>query len=344
MSTATYARWDGVGRPFHLDRVPTPEPGPGRALVAVDLATVCGSDLHTVRGHRSSPCPSVLGHEQVGRVVAVSADDPPLASDGTVLAPGDRVVWSVTVACGTCDRCRSGLGQKCRRLRKYGHERLAADWLLSGGFATHCELLPGTTIVRMPEQVPDAVAGPASCATATVAAVLAAAGPLAGRRLLVTGAGLLGVTAAAMATEAGAEVVVTDPDRVRRALAIRFGATEEAPASGEFDAAVELSGHPTAVATCVDALRTGGRAVLAGSVSASPPVAIDPERVVRGLLTITGVHNYRPGDLVDAVAFLAAHHERYPFAELVAPGHPLDRIDDAFGTQRPGVLRQAVLP
>ncbi len=114
----------------------------------------------------------------------------------------------------------------------------------------------------------------------------------------------------------------------------------------DHDVAVELSGHPDAVEACINALRTGGRAVLAGSVSAGPSVAVDPERIVRGLLTVTGVHNYRPEDLVTGVAFLAAHHHRYPFAELVAPGHPLDHIDAALAAAaaRPGVLRQAVVP
>ncbi|WP_028933323.1 zinc-binding dehydrogenase [Pseudonocardia spinosispora] len=348
--TARYARWDGVGRPFCVASTSLTEPlRPGHVLVAVDLATVCGSDLHTVLGHRVSPCPSVLGHEQVGTVVGVSDEEPSLAVDGTPLAVGDRVVWSVTVSCGRCALCERGLRQKCRGLRKYGHERIDDGWLLSGGFATHCELLPGTAIVRMPAQVPDAVAGPASCATATVACTLAAAGPLAGRRVLVSGAGMLGVTATAMAAEADAEVVVVDPDARRRSLARRFGAAEVAGSIGgteSFDVALELSGSPDAVETSVRALRTGGRAVLAGSVSAGRPVAVDPERIVRGLLTIAGVHNYRAQDLVAGVRFLAEHHGRYPFAELVGRGHRLDRIDAALAAARssPEVLRQAITP
>lgn len=346
MTTAIYARWDGVGRPFQLEQAPAPRLRAGHALVAIDLATVCGSDLHTVQGHRAAPCPSVLGHEQVGRVVEVSEHDGPRATDGSVLSPGDRVVWSVTVSCGCCDHCTRGLDQKCRTLRKYGHEPLTSSWRLSGGFATHCELLPGTAIVRVPEHVPDSVAAPASCATATVAAALAAAGPLAGKRLLVTGAGMLGVTAAAMAAESGAEVVIADPAPTRRALGSRFGATGGTPSPEAFDVAVELSGNPTAVADCIRSLRTGGHAVLAGSVFAGPPVGIDPEKVVRGLLRITGVHNYRAGDLTTAVDFLATHHDHYPFAELVAPAHPLDRIGTAVtdAAEQPDVLRQAVVP
>ncbi|MDI5976085.1 alcohol dehydrogenase catalytic domain-containing protein, partial [Amycolatopsis magusensis] len=198
MTTARYARWDGTGRPFTV--VEAGVPGslrPGEVLARVDLATVCGSDLHTVHGRRSSPAPSVLGHEQVGTVLASA---PGLrCADGTPVTPGLRIVWSVTASCGRCDRCVRDMPQKCAGLRKYGHEPLDPDAPFTGGFATHCVLLPGTTIVAVPDGLPDVVASPASCATATVAAALAVPGDLAGRRVLVAGAGMLGVTAVAMA-------------------------------------------------------------------------------------------------------------------------------------------------
>lgn len=197
----------------------------------------------------------------------------------------------------------------------------------------------------MPAGLPDVVAAPASCATATVAAALRAGGALGGRRVLVTGAGMRGLTAAAMAAEAGAEVTVLDPDPARRAAAGRFGAVPGGPDPVDVDVAVELSGAPSAARTCLAALGTGGTAVLAGSVSPGDPVPLDPERVVRGLHTVVGVHNYRPGDLRAAVDFLAAHHDRYPFAELVGGRFRLDKLDLAVAAARAGDRpRQAVLP
>ena len=341
-----YARWDGVDRPFtRVSTTTAGVPGPGEALVRVNLATVCGSDLHTVAGRRPSPVPSVLGHEQVGTVIAVG-EGGVRCVDGVPVVPGMRVVWSVTASCGDCDRCVRGFTQKCRVLRKYGHEPLAEAAPLTGGFATHCVLLPGTAVVAVPDDLPDAVAAPASCATATVAAVVAAAGPLDGRRVLVTGAGMLGVTAVAMAAHAGAHVIAVDPDPARREQAVRFGAAEVADtAPGDVDAALELSGKPSAVDACLRSLTVGGTAVLAGSVSPGEPVPLDPERLVRGLHSVVGVHNYRPADLLAAVDFLAAHHRRWPFADLVGGSFGLDEVDAAFDAARTsGAMRQAVVP
>ncbi|WP_222844516.1 alcohol dehydrogenase catalytic domain-containing protein [Saccharomonospora sp. CUA-673] len=121
--------------------------------MAVDLATVCGSDRHTVGGRRSAPCPSVLGHEAVGRVVAAGA--------GAPAAVGERVVWAVTVSCGACDLCRGGRTAKCRRVRKIGHEPFDAGWPLSGGFAGHVVLPAGATVVSVPDGLPDTLAAPA---------------------------------------------------------------------------------------------------------------------------------------------------------------------------------------
>lgn len=348
-ATARYARWDGTGEPFRLVDTALPErPGPGEVLVRVDLATVCGSDLHTTRGHRSSPVPGVLGHEQVGRVVAVGATGP-RHIDGAPVRVGDRIVWSVAASCGRCRRCRRGLPQKCTDLLKYGHEPLDEAHPLTGGFATHCVLAPGTATTVVPGAVPDLVAAPASCATATVAAVLDAAGRLGpGDRVLVTGAGMLGVTAVAMAARAGAEVVAADPYADRRERALRFGATAavEIPDAAAFDVALELSGAAPAVRTCLDSLDVGGTAVLAGSVSPGPAVALDPERTVRGLHTVVGVHNYAPRHLAAAVEFLAAEHIRFPFAELVGGPWPLEALDAAFAAAgAPGAApRQAVRP
>jgi alcohol dehydrogenase len=111
------------------------------------------------------------------------------------------------------------------------------------------------------------------------------------------------------------------------------------------DAALEFTGSSAAVASSIEALRIGGTAILAGTVLPSPAVALDPERVVRRMLTIRGLHNYAPEDLTTAVRFLDHAQHRYPLASLLADSFPLQSINEAFAaaTQRPG-FRVVVLP
>src|SRR5690606_19059046 len=121
------------------------------------------------------------------------------------------------------------------------------------------------------------------------------------------------VTAAAAAIEAGAVVQMVDPNPLRQSQSHQFGASD-----GDdrllTDIAIDFSGAPAAVNAALQRLDLGGRLVLAGSVSPGPAVSVDPEDVVRRWLTITGVHNYEPRHLGQAVAFLAATSEKYPWA------------------------------
>lgn len=326
------AIWSEAG--VRLREVELPDPGPGELLVRVDLATVCGSDLHTVSGRRTAPSPSILGHEAVGRVVAAGPD-----ADREI---GERVVWSVTAACGRCARCRRGFTAKCERVRKVGHEAFTGDWPLSGGYAQHILLPTGVGTVAVPDEVPDAVAAPAGCATATVMAALEAAGDLSGRRVLICGAGMLGITAVAACADRGAQVRITDPHQERRDLARRFGAAPDT--GGPIDTAFDFSGSAAAVAAALGRLDLGATLVLAGSVTPGPTVAVDPEAVVRGWLTVTGVHNYEPRHLAHAVQFLTRTHRTLPWRELVAEPVGLDALTTVLGPTPRNILRASVAP
>ena len=334
------------GRPHEPVAVPQVLLGSGELLVEVEFATVCSSDIHTALGHRVEPAPAVLGHEAVGRISAIGGVVP--AIDGVPLVPGDRVVWSVVAQCGTCDRCRRGIPQTCRTLRKYGHERIGQGWELTGGFATHVHLREGTTVIRVDEEMPAAVLAPAGCGISTAWAALAAAErivSLRGATVLVTGGGLIGLSAAAMARERGATVILAEIDEARRTLSRSFGAVAAFdPLAGstardllassglegrEIDVVIEASGSPLAVAAGIDAVGPGGVVVLVGSVFPTDPVALVPERLVRSQVTVTGVHNYAPEHLSGALEFLASHWRTYPFEQLVGRVYPLIELDAA---------------
>ncbi|WP_201776911.1 zinc-binding dehydrogenase [Streptacidiphilus anmyonensis] len=340
------AVWHGCDR-IALETVPVPSLGPGEVLVRVRLATVCGSDRHTVTGRRVQPCPSVLGHETVGEIVAFG-EGGAHAVDGRELRLGARIIWSVTLPCGHCDRCTAGNTAKCRTVRKAGHEAWDSPWGLSGGYARHVLLPAGMPIAVVEDALPDALAAPAACATATVMAVTERATPMAGKRVVVVGAGMLGLTAVAAAASAGAaSVTAVDPDAERRDLARKFGATEVEPAVPDtepFDVLLEFSGSSTALQAGLRTLDVQGIAVLAGAVLPDAPVAVAPEAVVRGHLSMVGVHNYEPRHLTAALDFLARTRDRYPWQDLVADPVPLEEIGSLLLTPPGTKPRYSVAP
>ncbi|BBZ44749.1 zinc-binding dehydrogenase [Mycobacterium parmense] len=340
------AIWRG-GEAITVEPVRVPPLCPGEVLVRVRLATVCGSDRHTVSGRRTQPCPSILGHETVGQIVSLGTGAP-RAVDGRPLREGQRVIWSVTLPCGACDRCRAGVTAKCRNVRKAGHEALDSGWTLSGGYAQHVVLPRGLAIAIVDDDLPDAVAAPAACATATVMAVTERAGPMAGRRVIVIGAGMLGLAAVAAATWAGAaRVLAVDPAPARRTLAQRFGATAVRPSISEddkCDVLLEFSGSPAALQAGMGTLDVQGMGVLAGSVLPGAPISVDPESVVRRQLCIAGVHNYEPRHLGAALDFLRATLDRFGWPELVAAPKQLDDVGALLTASAGAMPRYSIAP
>ncbi|HEY1186622.1 MAG TPA: zinc-binding dehydrogenase [Gemmata sp.] len=159
---------------------------------------------------------------------------------------------------------------------------------------------------------------------------------------VVFGLGMLGLTACAWAEALGITAIACDVSDSRLAQATRFGARHLAKPDGltdlvrsvthgrGVDVALELSGAPEAARAALEVLRVGGTAVWVGAVFPTEPVPVSPEQVIRRCLTVTGVHNYTPGDLAAAVTFLAANHLRFPFAELVSRSFPLAEVNGAF--------------
>jgi alcohol dehydrogenase len=302
----------------------------------------------------------VLGHEIVGRIEAFGPAAAHRDARGVAVTVGDRVTWAVAAGCGQCFFCRDDLPQKCEHGYKYGHVRASPERPMGGGLADHILLVPGTAWFRVPQDMPDRVAAPANCATATVAALLRYSGPVAGRSVLVLGTGMLGVTACAMARAAGAHMVLAsdrEPACLQRATS--FGATHVFPADADAlaagvadvthgrgaDMVLELAGVSQSVAAGLSLVRTGGTLVLAGTVAPTAAVPLDPEQVVRRMLTIRGVHNYHPRDLEAALAFLAGPGRAFPFETLIGGVYPLEEVEQAFAQAhaQPGT-RVAVIP
>ncbi len=213
-------------------------------------------------------------------------------------------------------------------------------------------LAPGTAIYRVPDAISDAVAASANCAMATASGLIRSSGGVAGRSVLVLGAGVLGLSVVAMAQASGASrVFAADPSPERRDRALRFGATEavdvglamvaqmrSATEGRGVDVTFEASGAAEAVRDAIAAVRVGGTVVLAGTVLPVGTIAFDPEDAVRRMLTIRGVHNYHPRDLGDALDFLGGRGAAFPWSELVVAEYPLEQAERGFEAAhaRPG--------
>jgi threonine 3-dehydrogenase len=321
---------------IRIERLELPGRATGEIDVAISAAAICGSDLHTVLGHREAPARTVLGHEGVGHVADL--DDEAVDLRGMPLQRGDRVVFSMLRACGVCDRCSSGLTMKCRSLLKYGHESATTPPHATGTLASRVRLVPGVPLLRVPDELGETQVVSAGCAVATAAAVVAAIGSRAATgRVLVFGAGAVGAYAAAMLASLGYTVSVRDPARDRLALVESFGASPDGGGGMPFPVVVEASGNARAFAGALGAADVGGLVVAAGSVSpGSSTVELDPADLVTRRLTVTGVHNYTTEDFRRGVDWLVAHGRNLGLERMVSPPIPLSEVHEAFQLMREG--------
>jgi putative phosphonate catabolism associated alcohol dehydrogenase len=345
MTFSKTAVFHGVERPLELVEVKIPPLESQQWLIRNELTTLCRSDLTTYCGKRIEPTPTILGHEIVGRIEAFGPNTPRCDLRGSELRVGDRVTWAIFASDPASDMARRGMPQKAAVRFKYGHEPLTEQSTLHGGLSQFTILRPHTPILKMDERVPVQVAAIVNCAVATVAGALRMAGEIRGRRVLVSGAGMLGVIACAMTREAGASCVAAidvNPDRIEIAKAFGADATVLIPREEEafqscdlssvkgMDVVLEMSGVPSAMERTTDTLQIGGVAVWIGAVAKARRVSIDSEHIVRNLISIRGLHNYNTEDFVRAVEFTETHHTHYPVRDLVHDLFTLDQVNEAF--------------
>ena len=321
----------GPDHPLKACDVPLPSSlQAGEVLVEIALATICGSDLHTLSGHRPERTPCILGHEAVGHVVAVGSGRPDLRM-------GDRITWSIADSCGSCLACSDyNLPEKCADLFKYGHAPLDDGSGLNGCYASHILLRQGTHIVTLPDRLADATVAPANCALATV---VNAAETLPGRcdSVLIQGAGLLGLYCCALLAERGIKrIYCMDLHVERRRHSADFGAIPVEHVQDVLvrekegvDAVFELAGASVLLKDGLEALRPGGFYILVGMVHPDTQIDLTGEQIIRKCVTMRGVHNYSPRHLNSAVAFLSRTASLNPYDELVSPPIPLSELDRA---------------
>lgn len=250
---------------------------PGDAVVEVEAAGLCGSDLHPWSGREPAATGVVQGHEAVGRVVEVG---PAVRA----VAVGDRVVVPFTTSCGTCGPCTGGLSSRCTssRLFGWGAPDGPAAAALHGGQAEQLRVphADGTLLV-VPDDL-DAATALLLCDNAPTgwyAAGRADVRP--GARVAVVGCGAVGLCTVVAAQDLGAvEVVAVEPEPTRRAAAVAVGAaTAVAPGDvddlGTFDAVVEAAG-PVDAQALAGRLAGIGATVAIAAVQTADRFGIDP--------------------------------------------------------------------
>jgi putative phosphonate catabolism associated alcohol dehydrogenase len=340
---ATAIVFNQSGVPMKEEFLLLPTPADQEILVQITYTTICTSDVHTYTGKRSTPCPCVLGHEIIGTIVNIGEN---IKTDynHSDLNIGDRITWSVYAYNDQSEMAKKGIPQKSDGLHKYGHSKFTPEDGLNGGFATHCLLKKGTAVYKLPEILSNRIAAPINCTHATIAGALRLAGNLHNKNILITGTGMLGLSACAMAKENGASNVYTlDINSERLTVSKKFGATaffdgncsvdqinNQLSNSQKIDIVIDTTGIPQVMEKGLELLSIGGTAVWVGAVFTQQKTQINAELIVRNLLTIRGLHNYTPEDLSVALEFIKSSHHKYPFDFLVGQEFALTELSTAF--------------
>jgi threonine 3-dehydrogenase len=269
---------------------PKPEVGHNDLLIKIRKTAICGTDVHIYKwdewASKTIPTPMVVGHEYVGEVVD-------MGQEVRGFQVGDRVSGEGHITCGHCRNCRAGRVHLCRNTTGVGVNR-------EGAFAEYL-VIPAFNAFKIPDNISDELASifdPFGNAVHTALSF-----DLVGEDVLITGAGPIGIMAAAVAKHVGARhVVITDVNEYRLDLARKMGASRAVNVANEkledvmtelgmtegFDIGLEMSGVPSAFNSMLNNMNHGGKIAMLGI----PPsdMAVDWNQVIFKGLVIKGIY------------------------------------------------------
>lgn len=328
------AVFEAVGEPLRIRTVDDPSPEPGGLVMKVGYCGICGTDLHATReGLTTACCGQILGHEYVGEIVEVGKQ-----ADGDWRV-GDRVCAMPFIACGNCLACASGRFFECQNKKVPGVDA-------PGGFAEYVATGARETI-RLPDEIDLETAALVEPLAVGIHAVRVA-GLKAGSRVLVIGAGPIGLTVALWARFYGArDVVVSEMASTRAALAKQMGATGVIQPDPAADAQTLLSqfvdeagappdiifecvGAPGLLQQCIEMAPQRGQIVPVGVCE--QPDSIMPFFGLVKELRIQFAIAYTKDDFQTCLAMLA--ERRINVAPMVTDVVSLEELPDAFEALR----------
>lgn len=345
------------GEPIGVEDVPVPDRiEPGALLVEIEVASMCGSDVHLwegLLGNTLNPkLPCIGGHEMVGKIVGFG-DGPRRDSMDQELKEGDRVVFT-HASCGRCYQCLAARKPSLCPYRQFYMAVGCTDYpYVTGGFSQYCYVFPNSGRIRVPDGVKSTWASAASCAMRTVMQGLRRAGKLEmTESIAIQGSGPLGLFATAIARvqDPGKLIVLGAPDD-RLDVARAFGA-DEIVSVEEFstpesrvdrvkeltgglgaDVLMEVSGAQGAFNEGIRAANRGARYVVIGQVGGDP-TPVPAYEVTYKQLDIRGVWSAEADAYYLCMLFLDKYQDRFDWDLLISNHYSLEQMDEAISSMK----------
>jgi threonine dehydrogenase-like Zn-dependent dehydrogenase len=347
---------------YEIREYPLPTPAPGCALVKMEISGICGTDKHTYQGFvgqyggRPVPFPIIQGHENVGTIAALGSETY-TDFEGIPLKVGDRVIVGANVICGDCYYCRHDFPYYCcDKMVDYGNNLSAKNPPhLFGGWSQYLYVVPGSFMVRVPDELPSEIAVLTEIMAVTVGldrAKQISAFPNESFRfddtVVVLGVGPLGMCFVMKARMLGAGTIIAiDLSGHRLGFARKLGADRTIDAGRTTapermdqlreltngrgaDVVVECAGVPAAVRESLELLRVGGLLVEAGNFSDMGEVSISPHRhLCAKNVRILGVGGEEPAAYGPSMRQMARYMRHYPLGDFVTHRFALRDVEAA---------------
>ena len=353
-------------KPYEIREFSIPEVEPGAILVKIEMAGVCGTDVHQVAGELGikPKLPVIPGHEAIGRIVKLGQGRTQDCA-GTPVSIGDRIMW-VHVSCGECRPCKiDNQPNLCVRRFSYGMTYSGTYPHLTGGFAEYVYIIPKADIVKVPEQLTNEEVIGVCCAFRTaVSAFERLEGLCIQASVVIQGCGPVGLYSIIPAAEGGAsKIIVVGAPALRLELAKKWGATEiinieemtdPAERNKEIlkltdgrgpDVVVEATGVPAAFREGMDMVRRGGRYLVIGQTSMEAEIPVVPGLIMQKHLQIIGNASATIGHFYTALQLIKNRRNKYPFADIVTNKYKLDQINEAVSAMKSGrEIKPVIIP
>ena len=352
---------EGFNQPLTLKSFPVPRLGEGEILIKVEVAGVCGSDVHMWEGRDPRiRLPLILGHEGAGEIMEMRGEKRDVY--GHPLQAGDKVLWSRGVTCGHCYFCKVKMEPSlCPHRWVHGiHTSCAEPPYLTGNYAEVLLLDQRTDFFKIEKSKDLATLVPASCSGATAAHAFDLSRMEPGDSVLVQGVGPLGIFTVAFARSFGAsQIIVIGGTEERLKVCQVFGATmilnrnrlsveerkqavREATHGRGVDVAFEMAGEPEALQECISSVRTGGACISAGFGEPHGKIELDCfHEIGRKNLRLQGVWVSEVRHTHMALQLIFSRFQ--DFQKLITHRLPLIRANDTLQVMKSKAAVKAVL-